>query len=168
MDDKKRLCSFQLLAREIEGETFDSNKVFALATYPANVDDMGGAFCLIASGSYNYANQTAKQVTPHWAKGAYFILDVGGHPASGTLQWFLDVRNPCNGEYSAIAQGTALAGTGTTDTPKKYLVYPDAVDTNSLLTAITQLPMPHEWRSRVITSGGSGTWAYSLGVQYVD
>ena len=50
----------------------------------------------------------------------------------------------------------------------KYLVYPGAVDTDSLLTHVTQLPLPHEWRCRVNTGEGSGTWAFSLGVQYID
>jgi hypothetical protein len=37
-----------------------------------------------------------------------------------------------------------------------------------LLTHLTALPLPHEWRCRVNTGGGSGTWAYSLGVQYIN
>jgi hypothetical protein len=158
-----------ILAKRIEGETVDGYPAFALGTYNADVEDTGGSFCLIASGSRNYAVQTDKQITPQWAKGAYFILDIGGVPASGSLVWTLDVPNPCNGEFSAFAQGAYLRASGTSVAKAyKYLVYPGAVDTDSLLTHVNQLPLPHEWRCRVNTGEGSGTWAFSLGVQYID
>lgn len=158
-----------LLAKRIKGEAVDGYPAYAIGTYSAGVEDTGGSFCLIASGSRNYAVQTDKQTTPQWAKGAYFILDIGGFPASGSLVWTLDVPNPCNGEFSAFAQGSYLQASGmAAAVPYKYLVYPGATDTDSLLTHLTALPLPHEWRCRVNTGGGSGTWAYSLGVQYIN
>ena len=169
MDNEKRLGKFSVLLKKIVGESFEGKDVYAYATYnAAGVEDAGGAYCLITSGSYNYSIQTDKQVTPQWAKGAYFILDIGGVPASGSLVWTLDVCNPCNGEYTAFAQGSYIQASGSIAVARKYLVYPGAVDTDSLLTHVTQLPLPHEWRCRVNTNGGSGTWAYSLGVQYSD
>ena len=166
MAKEKRLGEFDRLYRRVEGEMLNGEPAFAAAVFVAATDN--GAFCLIASGSYNYAISTDMQTTPASYKGAYFILDIGGLPASGTLGWYLDVRNPCNGEFSALAQGAVIPATGSVATPRKYLVYPGAVDTDSLLTAVKQVPLPYEWRCRVLTGGGSGTWAYSLGVQYAD
>jgi hypothetical protein len=170
MANEEKLGWFDLLIKRIEGETVNNEPAFALATFNAgDVADNAGAFCLVASGSYNYSIQTDKQITPQWAKGAYFILDIGGFPASGSLVWTLDVPNPCNNEYSAFAQGSYLQASGMAAAlAYRYLVYPGAVDTDSLLTHLTQLPLPHEWRCRVNTGGGSGTWAFSVGVQYID
>jgi hypothetical protein len=166
MAHEEKFCENDILLERIEGKTKDKEPAYAKTFIQGQCDS--DSVCLLVSGSYNYARTSDVQYTPQWAKGAYFILDVGGHPASGTLQWFLDIMNPCNGEFSAIAQGTSIPGSGTTNTPFKYLIYPGAVDTGSLLTSVTQLPLPYQWRCRVLTGEGSGTWSYSLGVQYVD
>lgn len=170
MGNEEKFGQYDVHLKRIEGETVDGQPAFAMATYQADVEGSQelSVFCLIGSGSYNYAISTAMQTKPKGYVGAYFMLDVYAFPASGTLQFFVDIRNPCDGEFSAIMQADAIPGSGTTAGVRKYLLYPDAVDTDSLLTHLTQLPCPQQWRTRVLTGGGSGTWSYSLGVQYVE
>jgi len=170
MAHEERLGKFDQLYKRIEGETVDSQPAFAAACFLVDVAESQSlsSYCLITSGSYNYSVQTAQQDKPSGYKGAYFILDIYSVPASGTLLFSLDVRNPCDGEFSAFAQGSYIYGSGSAAGVRKYLVYTPATDTDSLLTHVTQLPIPPQWRARVNTAGGSGFWGYSLGVQYLE
>jgi hypothetical protein len=170
MAHEKKLGKFDQLYKRIEGETVDSQPAFAGAMFlvDATTDPEAASYCLVTSGSYNYSVQSDRQTTPAGYKGAAFLLDILALPASGTLTMFIDIRNPCDGEYSAWMQATTIPATGSVATIRKYLLYPAAVDTDSLLTHITQLPVPKEWRARLNVAGGSGSWSYMLGVQYLD
>lgn len=106
------------------------------------------------------------------AVGMYLYWDFHTQPVSGTVQLFIDLYNPATQDYSAIWQSDEYSGTGTVTTLKKYLFYPGAVDTDSQLTEVDQLPVPPRWRARLLHDPEGSpwdlTWAYSLVAAYVD
>jgi len=149
------------------GEAVDGVNSYAPLVYTSPFvpeDAAPTAYCLIASGSYTGYQATSKQTNPGY-KGMYVICDVYSLGVTGSLQLFVDIRNPCDGGYSAIFQTGNLSFTGTA-TAKKWLMYPGAVDTGSLLNSVNQLPVPYEWRMRASITEGSGTFVYSVGIQY--
>jgi len=165
---KERLGKFDQHYMEIEGQTVDGFPAYAAATYNVgNLSPESRVDCLIASGSYNYAIQTGMQES-NGAKGLYLICDIYAKPASGTFQLFVDARNPCDGEYFAVFQTGIIPATGTVVGVRSWIMYPGAVDTGSLLTGVNQLPIPVQWRLRNNVGGGSGSWTYSAGIQYLD
>jgi hypothetical protein len=170
MDNKEKLGKFDQLYRQIEGETYNGEPVYAAAVFNADVQEETelSTQCLVASGSYNYSVTTEWLTKPSGYRGVYLVWDLFSHPASGTFLITLDIKNPCDSNSSAFAQMPYIYASGTADTSRRYLIYPTATDTDSLLTHITQLPIPKEWRLRANVAGGSGTWGYNLGLQYVE
>jgi hypothetical protein len=157
-----------ILAKRIEGETVDGAPAFALAVTsdnsPAAPDQL--SVCLIASGGYSTSQVTDLQETPG-ACGMYIFWDIYSAPSSGTALLTISARYPCDGDYGGVWQSSYMYATGSPTGMKKYLMYPGAVDTASMLTSVCQLPVPQEWRAQV-TLVSSTNWGFSLGIQYVD
>lgn len=116
-------------------------------------------YVAIAQGTYD-ASQTAELTNPG-ARGAYFVMDITTVPGTDTIQLFVDVWNIAENDWYAIAQDDATAATGV----RQLLIYPGAVDTDSDLDKVVQLPLPHRLRVRVTHSAASD-FVYSVGVAY--
>ncbi len=99
-------------------------------------------------------------------RGAYFTVDIISSPASGTLQFFVDKYDLASDNFAAIMQAGAEP-TGL-HVSRDYLMYPGAVDTDTLLDHLTQLPLPRAYRLRILSSDPNGAWGYSVGVTYLD
>jgi hypothetical protein len=159
MPDKK-LGSFDQLVRFINEE---SNPRAALLTVGGYNDDV----ILRSTGTVKNVSWTSTPEENFSATGMILFWDVAIKPPSGTVQLFVDARNPATMEYTAIYQTAVFHSSGTVNTLKKYLIYPGAVDDASLFTGVDRIPMPHWWRVRVLHSAEAGAWDYSVGASYL-
>lgn len=173
MANEKKLGKHDVLIKRIEGETVDGQPTFAMAIFDAgaNVASAEPSSTLVTLRSVTGSNvsfQSDAQYTPAGYVGVYLILDIVGLPASGTIALFVDLFNPSNNEYSAVYQTSYIPATGTVASTRTWLVRPDVVDDAGLLTGVGRIPIPSQWRLRCLHGGGSGTWGYNLGYQYVS
>jgi len=107
---------------------------------------------------------SALMTTPFEAKGAYLIWDLAAVDGSSpTITLYVDMYDQVQEDYGCIYQTDGQ----TTATAKQVLMYPGAVDTDSQILEVCQLPLPHQWRVRVIPTVAGGTWIYSVAASYV-
>ena len=158
----KQFGTFAQFIRNIPQENKAEGRptVFAVGGY--NED-----FMVLGTGTSKTTSWTTDPQENFSAVGRILYWDIAAQPASGTVQLFVDVRNPATLEYTAVYQTTAFNATGTVATLKKYLIYPGVVDDGSAFTAIDRIPMPHWWRMRVLHSAPLA-WTYSIGYSYLD
>jgi len=146
--------------KEIRDVLFAQNGLLSTGTYLDTSINL-----LAAQNIADTAVRAASQSFELWNlqyRGVLIAWNITTAPGVQTVQLFVDALNPATAQYFAIAQGGALTTIG----QRTYMVYPGAIDTNTELTAVTQLPLPRRWRIR-ITHSGTGDWVYSLGIQYL-
>jgi len=119
---------------------------------------------IFPQANYTTTKTSDAQLRPSSMKGAYLLWDLDAVAAGApTITLYVDVYDVVGDEYTAIYQTDAQ----TTATMKKVLLYPGAVDTDAQLLEVCQLPLPHQWRVRIIPTVGGGTFSYTLACSYI-
>lgn len=170
MANEEKLGQYDVHLKRIEGETVDGMPAFAMAMYQAGVAPAANMYSGIgiSTGTFNYARQSDEIDTPFGFTGLLIFFDLFALPASGSVAVFVDAKSPIDGQFSAYYQSAYIPATGSVAAMRKFLLYPGAVDDSSNLNGVDRKPVPSQWRLRTAVTGGSGSWGYGLGYQFLD
>lgn len=169
MANEEKLGQYDVHLKRIEGETVDAQPAFAMAVYQASVapgEDSTSGVGLV-TGTTNYAMQSGEIDTPAGYSGLLLFWDVFTLPASGSISLFVDAKSPIAGDYYAYYQSSYLPATGSVAVMREILLYAGATDDSSLLWDLERKPVPMQWRIRTAVTGGSGSWGYGVGYQFI-
>lgn len=169
MANEEKLGQYDVHLKRIEGETVDGQPAFSMAVHEVSVAPSASQVSGIAlvTGTMNYARYSEEVDTPAGYSGLLLFWDIFTLPASGSISIFVDAKSPIEGDYYAYYQSSYLPATGSVAVMRQILLYSDATDTSSLLWDLEQKPVPMQWRIRTAVTGGSGSWGYGVGYQFI-
>ena len=93
------------------------------------------------------------------ARGLFLVFNVSSTPQStATVQLVVEAKDPVFG-YVGILRGSATASPFT----ERLFIYPGATNGDGLADKVCGLPLPPEWRVRVVHSEAGSEFVYSVG-----